>query len=55
MTEEPGAIAHDPSATLSVRDLKVTFPSEAGAVAAVRGVNFDVHPGEVVGIVGESG
>jgi peptide/nickel transport system ATP-binding protein len=55
MTEENPVITHDPSATLSVRDLKVTFPSEAGAVEAVRGVNFDVHPGEVVGIVGESG
>ena len=55
MTDQNPVIAHDPSATLSVRDLKVTFPSEAGAVSAVRGVNFDVHPGEVVGIVGESG
>ena len=40
MTEENPVITHDPSATLSVRDLKVTFPSEAGAVEAVRGVGF---------------
>ena len=40
---------------LSVRDLVVRFTSEAGPVEAVRGVNFDVFPGEVLGIVGESG
>jgi peptide/nickel transport system ATP-binding protein len=40
---------------LSVRDLHVTFPSEAGPVSAVRGVDWDVRPGEVLGIVGESG
>ena len=40
---------------LEVKDLKVTFPSEDGAVHAVRGVNFTVANGEVLGIVGESG
>jgi peptide/nickel transport system ATP-binding protein len=40
---------------LSVRDLHVTFPSEAGPVRAVRGVDWAVRPGEVLGIVGESG
>ncbi|HEY0805040.1 MAG TPA: ATP-binding cassette domain-containing protein, partial [Pseudonocardiaceae bacterium] len=40
---------------LSVRDLHVTFPSEAGPVRAVRGLDWDVRPGEVLGIVGESG
>lgn len=41
--------------TLEVSDLKVTFPSEDGAVHAVRGVNFSLRRGEVLGIVGESG
>src|SRR5689334_16057671 len=40
---------------LSVRDLEVTFPSEAGRVQAVRGVDFDLYPGRTLGIVGESG
>ncbi len=43
------------SPVLKVKDLKVTFPSEDGAVHAVRGVNFEVGNGEVLGIVGESG
>ncbi|GAA4765418.1 ABC transporter ATP-binding protein [Microbacterium gilvum] len=40
---------------LSVRDLAVSFPSEAGRVDAVRGVSFDLLPGRSLGIVGESG
>ncbi|MDR2896727.1 MAG: ABC transporter ATP-binding protein [Propionibacteriaceae bacterium] len=40
---------------LAVRDLNVTFPSEAGRVDAVRGVTFDLYPGSTLGIVGESG
>ena len=40
---------------LSVRDLNVSFPSEAGVVSAVRGVDFDLYPGRTLGIVGESG
>ncbi|MGO3100806.1 oligopeptide/dipeptide ABC transporter ATP-binding protein, partial [Corynebacterium variabile] len=40
---------------LSVRDLSVSFPSEAGTVNAVRGVSFDLYRGRTLGIVGESG
>jgi peptide/nickel transport system ATP-binding protein len=39
---------------LSVRDLKVTFDTEAGKVEAVRGVSFSLGR-ERLGIVGESG
>ena len=40
---------------ISVRDLTVSFASEAGTVHAVRGMNFDLYPGKTLGIVGESG
>ncbi|GAA2924416.1 ABC transporter ATP-binding protein [Microbacterium luteolum] len=43
------------SNVLSVRDLAVSFASEAGRVDAVRGVSFDLEAGRTLGIVGESG
>lgn len=40
---------------LEVSGLTVTFPSDDGAVRAVRGVDYTLRRGEVLGIVGESG
>ncbi|GGM80061.1 dipeptide/oligopeptide/nickel ABC transporter permease/ATP-binding protein [Dactylosporangium sucinum] len=40
---------------LSVRDLRVGFPGSHNGVDIVDGVSFDVRPGEVLGLIGESG
>ena len=40
---------------IEIKNLSVTFPSEAGIVQAVRDVSLDIRAGEVLGIVGESG
>ena len=40
---------------LSIRDLRVTFDTPLGPLEAVRGVDLDVHEGEMMGVVGESG
>jgi oligopeptide/dipeptide ABC transporter ATP-binding protein len=40
---------------LEVRNLRTYFHTEAGIAKAVDGVDFDIYPGEVLGLVGESG
>ncbi len=43
------------SPILQVKNLAVEFDTYGGIVQAVRGVNFDVHQGKTLAIVGESG
>ena len=40
---------------LKLRNLKVIFPNEMGVVRAVEGIDLDIHQGECVALVGESG
>lgn len=45
----------DKKSLLSIRNLKTYFVMDEGTAQAVDGVSFDVHEGQVVGVVGESG
>jgi peptide/nickel transport system ATP-binding protein len=40
---------------LEVRQLRVEFPSRRGTLVAIDDVSFTIAPGEVLGVVGESG
>src|SRR3989344_3076319 len=40
---------------LSIRGLERTYVTAAGALTVLRGVDLDVRPGEIVGLIGPSG
>ena len=42
-------------ALLNVRQLVVEFPGRHGTLRALDGISFDIAPGEILGVVGESG
>ncbi|GAB4083983.1 ABC transporter ATP-binding protein [Myceligenerans cantabricum] len=50
-----GATQASGDAVLSFEGLTVSFRTEFGEVHAVKGIDLDVRPGEVVALVGESG
>ncbi len=42
-------------AKLEIKELRVSFPTPAGIVQAVRGISFSLQPGRTLALVGESG
>lgn len=53
---EPNAFSASPSTNLAeIKDLSVSFITDAGSIKAVDGVSFTIPRGTVVGVVGESG
>ena len=44
-----------PDPLLDVRHLRVEFPTRRGTLVALDDVTFDIAPGEILGVVGESG
>ena len=49
------SIENRQNALLVIRDLKTYFYTAEGVVKAVDGIDLEVHPGELLGLVGESG
>ncbi len=49
------AAASNNQPLLEVRNLRIEFPTRRGTLLAVDDVSFDIAPGEVLGVVGESG
>jgi peptide/nickel transport system ATP-binding protein len=55
MNAQPATKAHTEQALLEVRDFQVELITDAGIIRAVDSVNFSIHRGETVTIIGESG
>src|SRR5690349_15704148 len=46
-------MSHSP--LLQIQNLTVAFPTEDGPACAINHLSLDIQPGEVLGLVGESG
>jgi ABC-type dipeptide/oligopeptide/nickel transport system ATPase component len=45
----------NPPPLLEIEDLRISFGTRTNVVRAVDGVDLAIRPGEVLGLVGESG
>ena len=45
----------NPQSLLSIHNLRIEFPTRRGTLVAVDDISFDIAPGEILGVVGESG
>ena len=51
----PPSIASSAPPLLEVRRLRIEFPTRRGTLVAIDDISFSIAPGEVLGVVGESG
>ena len=51
----PGPAQRNAPPLLEIRNLRVEFPTRRGTLVAVDDVSFSIAPGEILGVVGESG
>jgi oligopeptide/dipeptide ABC transporter ATP-binding protein len=55
LSSDSGRTAAYNDVVLDVQDLRVHYATPTGDVIAVNGISFNVHQGEMIGLVGESG
>ena len=48
-------VSTNPQSLLSIHNLRIEFPTRRGTLVAVDDISFDIAPGEILGVVGESG
>lgn len=55
LLKKPAVAAETNGAILSLRGVTRTYPTAQGGLTVLKGVDLDVMPGEVVGLIGPSG
>ncbi|GAA0771563.1 MULTISPECIES: ABC transporter ATP-binding protein [Brevundimonas] len=55
LKKKPAVAAETNGAILSLRGVTRTYPTAQGGLTVLKGVDLDVMPGEVVGLIGPSG
>ena len=55
LKKKPAVAAETNGAILSLRGVTRTYPTAQGGLTVLKGVDLDVYPGELVGLIGPSG